>query len=214
MSIFIGNVLEKSLLILYNIYENEQSVRKEKGGMDRRKGKTQKAIKSAFCELIQRKAYSEISIQDIIDEADVARATFYDHFKNKDEVLDSISSGIFAHVKDASLHAEKHHDFSQMQDFTHRIVHMLYHLSEDKEIIAGILASESHDKFLDDLCDNLNALFEENIKENAYDGVPSEIVNNHLVASLKELILWWIKNNKCALSPEQLADYYFKLVKV
>ena len=74
--------------------------------MDRRKAKTEKAIKTAFGRLIQEKTYGDISIQDIIDEADVARATFYDHFKSKEDVLVSISADIFAHITDEALRAE------------------------------------------------------------------------------------------------------------
>ena len=183
--------------------------------MDRRKAKTVKAIKGAFEELIKEKKYSDISVQDIIDAADVGRATFYDHFKSKEEVLDSISSGIFAHITDEDLHAECHHDFSKMQDFTHRIVHMLYHLSEDKEVIFGILSSESHDIFLEDLRDHLDKLFEANIKvEDMHISIPKEIYLNHLVTSLMELVQWWIKENNCVETPENIASYYFKLVNI
>lgn len=180
--------------------------------MDRRKEKTIKSIKDAFRTLIRERAYSEISVQDIIDEANVARATFYGHFANKEEVLGSISAGIFKHISDESLHAEKHHDFSNKQDFSHRLIHMLYHLSEDKEVIGGILSSESHDIFLEELRMQLNAFLKGNERENGDCPVPREIVKNHLTTSLTELILWWIRENGCKIPPEELADDYFYLV--
>lgn len=182
--------------------------------MDRRKSRTERAIKSAFSELICEKTYSEISIQDVIDRADVARATFYDHYKNKDEVLRSISAGIFAHVNAATLSAEKHHDFSHNSDFSHRIVHLLCHLYEDKEVISGILRSESHDIFLEDLRRHLDLLFEYGYRPKGDLPVPEEIVKNHAVTSLVELILWWIKDNDCRIEPAVLAEYYFSLTGV
>ena len=180
--------------------------------MDRRKSRTERAIRQAFSDLICEKSYSEISIQDVIDRADVARATFYDHYKNKEEVLRSISSAIFAHVNAASLSAEKYHDFSHASDFLHRVVHLLCHLYEDKGVVAGILASESHDIFLSDLRSHLDDTFAKGYSLPQGTAVPDEILKNHAVTSLMELILWWMKENACAVEPEKLAEYYFLLL--
>jgi AcrR family transcriptional regulator len=57
------------------------------GNMDRRTRKTQSAIYSAFVSLIVERGYDAISVQHIIDEADVGRTTFYSHFKSKDDLL-------------------------------------------------------------------------------------------------------------------------------
>lgn len=55
--------------------------------MDRRTRKTRDALYSAFISLIVERGYDAISVQDIIDAADVGRTTFYAHFKSKDELL-------------------------------------------------------------------------------------------------------------------------------
>ena len=55
--------------------------------MDRRKRKTREAIFSAFIELLSAKDFSQITVGEIIERADVGRATFYDHFETKDFLL-------------------------------------------------------------------------------------------------------------------------------
>ena len=47
-------------------------------------------IKKAVSDLLEKKYYTEISITDVVREANVARASFYRSFNNIDEVLDSI----------------------------------------------------------------------------------------------------------------------------
>lgn len=53
---------------------------------DRRVTKTRRAVKDAPVRLILEKGYEAVTVQDIIDRADVGRSTFYAHFVDKDEL--------------------------------------------------------------------------------------------------------------------------------
>ena len=66
--------------------------------MERRRKKTRQAILAAFQELLARKRYENIIVQDIIAEADVGRSTFYTHFETKDLLLRAMCEDMFAHV--------------------------------------------------------------------------------------------------------------------
>ena len=47
---------------------------------DRRISKTRKAIYTAFLQLLNQKNFESITVQEIIDLADVGRSTFYSHY--------------------------------------------------------------------------------------------------------------------------------------
>jgi AcrR family transcriptional regulator len=55
--------------------------------IDRRVVRTRTALYDALVALVRRKDYEQITVQDILNEANVGRATFYAHFTSKDELL-------------------------------------------------------------------------------------------------------------------------------
>jgi AcrR family transcriptional regulator len=56
---------------------------------DRRVRRTRRALHDALLTLMIEKSYDAITVQDIIDRADVGRSTFYSHFTDKRDLLDS-----------------------------------------------------------------------------------------------------------------------------
>lgn len=54
---------------------------------DRRVQRTRELLQKALIELIGERGYDAITIQDIVDRANVGRTTFYLHFSSKDELL-------------------------------------------------------------------------------------------------------------------------------
>ncbi len=67
---------------------------------DSRIGKTDRDIKRAMLELIRREAYSQIRIEQIMQEAPVTKMTFYKHFASKDDVLESIREDMLGEMRD------------------------------------------------------------------------------------------------------------------
>jgi AcrR family transcriptional regulator len=54
---------------------------------DRRVRRTRGALQRALIGLMTEKGYQAVTVQDIIDRADVGRSTFYTHYTDKDDLL-------------------------------------------------------------------------------------------------------------------------------
>ncbi len=63
--------------------------------VDPRVVRTRKLLEQAFMELMDEKGFQEITIQDITERATVNRATFYAHFEDKFDMLDSFIRQFF-----------------------------------------------------------------------------------------------------------------------
>src|SRR5215469_11238810 len=60
--------------------------------VQRRVARTKAAIEDAFVQLVLERGYDRVAVEDITDRADLARATFYAHYPNKEAVLFSVSN--------------------------------------------------------------------------------------------------------------------------
>jgi AcrR family transcriptional regulator len=58
--------------------------------VQRRVARTKAAIEDAFVQLVLERGYERVAVEDITDRADLARATFYAHYPNKEAVLFSV----------------------------------------------------------------------------------------------------------------------------
>ncbi|NJO84769.1 MAG: TetR/AcrR family transcriptional regulator [Blastochloris sp.] len=64
--------------------------------IDRRRQRTRAQLLDSLIALLQEKPYDQITIQDITDQADINRATFYLHYKDKDDLLLNSMNDIYA----------------------------------------------------------------------------------------------------------------------
>jgi len=64
-------------------------VQEPTGPADRRVQRTRRLLGAALIELMQERGYDAITVQDVIDQADVGRSTFYTHFRDKEDLLAS-----------------------------------------------------------------------------------------------------------------------------
>ncbi len=65
---------------------------------DARKLRTRQAIHRAFFGMVLERRYYEIKIEHIVEQAGIARSTFYEHFNSKDELLASSLEGPFSRL--------------------------------------------------------------------------------------------------------------------
>src|SRR5688572_8493663 len=99
--------------------------REDKVENDRRSLRTRRLLGHALIELMQEKRYDKITVQDIIDRADVGRSTFYAHYLDKEdlltsqfvEVLDSFSQHLQMGASNSDPHMNVKALFRHVREF-------------------------------------------------------------------------------------------------
>ncbi len=175
--------------------------------MDRRQKKTRQAVYDAFTRLLEKKTYSNITVQEIIDAADIGRSTFYAHFETKDDLLRELCAEIFGHVFSEHLTQEESHDFSHDQsDLKSKITHILYHLQDNRNYIRSILSCESGEVFMLSFRTHLEQVFEGELALCA-PAIPTEYLRDHMVWDFAETVRWWMKRPR--YTPEEISGFFF-----
>ena len=182
--------------------------------MDRRQQKTRTAIFSAFTSLLAEKSYSKITVQEIIDAANVGRTTFYAHFETKDDLLKELCEELFGHIIGSAMDCTHTHGlYSDGSTPESVFCHLLQHLQENDKNIIALLSCESSEMFLRFFKDSLNELVRSqfiNQNRKANTDIPEDFLINHISGSFVEMVLWWIKGHRKQM-PEDL-DRYFRAV--
>lgn len=62
---------------------------------DRRIQRTRKLLLDAFRDLVLERGFARVMIRDVIDRANVGRSTFYEHFEDKDDILQQSIAPLF-----------------------------------------------------------------------------------------------------------------------
>jgi len=99
--------------------------------MDQRIEKTYDALQAGMRELLGQVTWDEISVQRLCDVASVSRSTFYSHFKDKDDLLDTL----LVHFETA-MGAENNHRSLQLSG-SFKFLPMLFgHVAQNRSLFA------------------------------------------------------------------------------
>ena len=170
---------------------------------DRRVRKTKRVLKNALTELILEKGYEEVSVQEVIDRADVGRTSFYSHFRSKEDLLrqnlDDLEKMFEAPEKENS------EDISD-QDFT---LMMFRHLKENWRL-AKVLLGNKKIPFVRNYVQNiLLKYYRKQYRQKWKNRSDFEIEGAAVFTSgaLLSLTLWWLSMSRPE-SPERMHEVF------
>ena len=182
--------------------------------MDRRQRKSRQAIFGAFIKLLGKKSFEQITVGEIIEQADVGRATFYAHFETKDFLLKELCGELFCHIFDSMEEKNGHKHIFECDAPDSVFLHLFRHLQKNDNNILDLLSGENNELFLKYFKNNLTKLVENQIslfKSGKKENLPESFLVNHIASVFVETVRWWA-NGERKETPEMLTEYFFLAV--
>lgn len=155
---------------------------------DRRVLRTRHALGTALMELMLAHDFDDISVQQILDRADVGRATFYAHFRNKDDLLLSDAERFFGALEEHFLRTEKGRRVAPVTE-------LFSHVADFHEWQRALEQSGHHEPIYDLLAGYLAKMIEVRIGVLSPDAGAETLsrpaISRVFAGALVELLRWW-----------------------
>jgi AcrR family transcriptional regulator len=186
--------------------------------MDRRVRRTRRNMRNAIIELVLERGYDTITIQDITDRADVSRATFYLHYKDKDELLTDSLDRIF---KEFIETLDSPLDGLDMAGIVLQAGKVAFQYVADNHVLyRSLLLSEYGVPYaiyneIRYIAKAIHKQFEtlhtQGHVGNLQDDLALELAANHAAGALFSLIIWWLENDM-PQQPDAMAQRFHDMV--
>ncbi len=178
---------------------------------DRRIQRTRRLLGEALLALIVEKGYTAITVQDILDRANMGRSTFYAHYRDKDDLL----FGEFEHFKElfeqSDAHAPTDSHRLRQEDASPSLA-FFRHAGEQHRLYKAMVGKSSGEtvrKLLYEyISDLMKSHLEQNIPNDKNLAVPRAVAIHYFISSFLALLTWWLDNDM-PYSAEQM-DQIFK----
>jgi AcrR family transcriptional regulator len=162
---------------------------------DRRVRRTRRLLEDALRSLILEKGYDKVSVQDILERADVGRATFYAHFRDKDDLMVSrfteARASLRVHLA-GFLRADGAHSLDVVRE-------LFAHAGERRAEYRTLVGSRSGSAILALAHKELTKTVREHFAElvaahRGHPAVPVDIVAVYVVSAFVALLTQWLDN--------------------
>jgi len=178
---------------------------------DRRTRRTRQLLRDAFVALLKEKRYEDVSVQDIIERADVARSTFYVHYVDKEDLLVG-RWGVFA--SNLGIHAD---GLKHEENKGHSILSTLgwfHHIQAQGDLLKIIAKDPAMDLAMKTLhgilLEDMQMRIQNHLPENGNASLPPSLIIDYLAGSLMTLLKWWVKQGM-SYPPERMDEIFQQL---
>jgi AcrR family transcriptional regulator len=176
---------------------------------DRRSQRTRQALHQALFVLMREKRYDAITVQDIIDQANVGRSTFYAHFVDKED----LASYSLEQIMEALMHNP-----AQGTPAGHGLIPtaaLFEHVREQFPLFQMQMRGRGLELFSERAQAYWSQKIEQDLQTHLPPGqtaaVPLAVVARYVTGTWVTLLKWWLEN-KMPYTPERMDEIFQQLV--
>ena len=178
---------------------------------DRRSQRTQRILHEALMSLMQEKRYDDITVQNIIDQADVGRSTFYAHFQDKEDLM---TRGLMRLMQIMSEMVSESSVTGEERLLPTR--ELFEHVQENQDLFRGIVNGRGLELFFEKgqefWIQKLTADLQARLPEGRQPAVPIPVLAQFVAGTFVTMLRWWL-DNRMPYSPKEMDDMLQRLIQ-
>ena len=164
---------------------------------DRRKQRTRRMLRDALLALIVEKGYDDLNVQDITERADLRRATFYLHYKDKNELLEAVLREIFDElVKELEplIQSDALGGKTQVETFAVMYRHIASNSRLYRIILGGQGGAATSRGIREYLAQHTLAMLKRLPPKHL--SMPIDVLANYMAGAELSLMTWWLEDGQ------------------
>lgn len=167
----------------------------------RRTQHTRERLQKALIDLVDERGYDAITIQEIVDRANVGRTTFYLHFPGKDELFMSCHREIFVgEFRSEWLHHRPRSREELLSPEVPSAMLVAYrHLDEARRRLYSIFHGKGGALILQQIRDRSARAIETNLRavfSETDSAIPLDLLADYLAGAQFALLQWWLEKRR------------------
>ena len=179
--------------------------------------KTKSALSNAFFTMLKTTPIDDLTINDLCEQADVRRATFYKHFKDKNDFMVFLIKDIRAQFDEKTWHDDLDTNITKEYYMQYAEAVIDYLLERDtaiKKLINSPIRSTFFDVFLHENYEDTRKRLEVTVENGAPLFAPVDTVASMIVGGVAHCIIKWFDSDNRRPKDELLEDIYNFISKV
>ena len=184
---------------------------------DRRVRRTRRLLREALVALILEKGYDKVTVQDVLDRADLGRATFYAHFRDKDDLLvsgfEALRDSLREHL--ARVARLPRPDAHRPDGGLGLAGALFAHAGQQKRLYRALVGRRGGAAVLKHAREQFTAVVREHLQEAVANRqtappVPLEVTVQYVVSAFLGVLTWWL-DSEPLLTAEQMGRLFEQL---
>jgi AcrR family transcriptional regulator len=179
--------------------------------LDRRILRTRQRLREALLSLIVERSYEKTSVQDILDRAEIGRATFYEHFRSKEDLLASGIEQLRVHLLQ-EWESNSNAGRTPVERLGFALA-LFRHVDGHRRLYRAIVGRESGVIVERKMRRMLADLVREDLKSCKSAGqktISTDLAVQYVVGALWSVLTWWM-DYRVPLSPEDMNSIFRRL---
>lgn len=173
--------------------------------------RTRKWITDALISLMEEKNFSDISITEIVERADVSRQSFYRHFETKEEIIDDFFNENIVRKFKSTFKASP-------EDTVYKLLEFYFNFWHENSYVIDLVAKTNYPMQVFDEYDKLMRIhLSESLdilanQMNIQNESEKDIIKSFIIGGLYNAKIQWTRTNY-EKSPEEMARIVEKMLK-